>query len=88
MAFERILDDLELFWHFYHEQRHRSCDVRPAKTGPDFCRQTALTQSGIPISGHSHHCRRISNNGSFTATDAFSPDRILVIRGVLAGLYS
>jgi hypothetical protein len=20
MAFERILDDLELFWHFYHEQ--------------------------------------------------------------------
>jgi hypothetical protein len=36
-------------------------------------RQTAPTQSGIPFSGlaiHLHHCKRISDDGCFTATDA------------------
>jgi hypothetical protein len=54
-------------------------------------RQTALTQLGIPISGLAIHpttTRRISDEARFTATDAFNPDRMLAIRGVLAGIYS
>ena len=52
--------------------------------------EEALTQSSrlSDLAIHSRHHGPISNNGYFTATDAFSSDRMLAIRGVLAGLYS
>jgi hypothetical protein len=52
---------------------------------------TSLSLFGMPISGLAIDpttTRRISDDARFIATDAFYPDRMLAIRGVLAGIYS